>query len=122
MTTRHPRAAESAARAAQLERIKEQRRQARRPQTCARKAYTQSSVHGAAFIAVVPGEPTPPSDRQIVAEIQRLSMGNTMPSPAVYDYARSRSYPTAERVCQLMGMEWREIGIEMGLKPERMRV
>lgn len=108
-TTRHPRKHTSANRAAQLERLREDREIKRRQRRAAR-------------IPSQDARPTEPTDRQIVAEIQRLSMGNTMPSPAQYDYARSRSYPTAERVCELMGMEWREIGIEMGLKPERMRV
>lgn len=106
--SRHPRKHESAARAAQLERIKEQRR--------IRKPYTQASVRGASFAPVGMMERTPPTDAQVLAEIARISMGQRMPTPQVYDYARRVDYPTAAEVCERMGAGWHDIADEMGLK------
>lgn len=119
--SRHPRKDESEARFAQLERAKEERKRKREAEGKThggprfRKAYTQSSIRGAAFVALAPDERSTPTDRQIIAELRRIAMGNVAPSMARFDSCRPVTWPTAAQLCALTGMTWAELIAEAGL-------
>lgn len=100
MTTRHPRAHESDARRAQLDRLKVERRSARRrlpPQT----------------------QPQLPTYRQAVAELQRIAMGGVMPSPDRFDYAKPAHWPRAAQLCDQFGVTWADLADAAGLQLTR---
>lgn len=129
MTPRHPRAHESTARAAQLERLKEERRRKRNGDHIGRRlqrdlqedesAERRRRTRTEMLLETpdkAPRRPHSPTPAQLLAEIQRIAMGGVMPTADRYDYARSRSFPPADRVCQLLGIGWEAIAAELGLR------
>lgn len=114
MTNRHPRADESVARRAQLERLKVERR-ARREAAPPRRGRRREGS-GASFAPLPTSEPAGVTLPQLTAELQRLAMGGVMPSPAVFDQARPAVWPTAEQFCAQFGATWTQLAREAGLR------
>lgn len=116
--SRHPRAHESPARAAQLERIKAARRAKREAQPPRPRAKLHSRGHFH-FCAVPVAEPPVVTAHQIITELQRQAMGGVAPRMAVYDLARPAHYPTAARICEQYGRTWADVAREAELRPTR---
>lgn len=113
---RHPRKHESAPRAAQLERLKEQRRSAPKGHPETRPRARRPILHQGDFVAIGHAQASEPSYGQLLAEIQRVAMGGVMPSPAVFDHARPATWPTADELCGQLGTSWSALAAEAGLK------
>lgn len=57
-----------------------------------------------------------PTERQVLAEIRRISMGDVLCSQERYNFAKPVNYPNADKVCELIGLSWEEIAAWLGLR------
>jgi len=58
-----------------------------------------------------------PDLAQLVKELQRQAMANTMPTQAAFDAAKPANWATAVAHCKRLNMNWNELAAEAGLKP-----